>query len=267
VIHDYTLSQEQIDAYKRDGHVAIRSLVPPEEMSRLRPRVQQLVREGTTNVASLDERDTYGRAFLQVWDLNKKNKEVRDFVYARCFAKIAAELMGVAAVRLYFDQALFKEPGGGFTPWHQDHVYWPIDTDNMTTMWLPLVDIPIEVGSLEFVSGSHLGNYRDYVMISDESEATYRHLVNDQQLPVSTHGGMSLGDATFHAGWTLHRAPGNSSSKTREIFTIIFFEDGARLVSEVQPSQQGDIDLYFSNASPGDLVNDEEMPVLYSADP
>ena len=37
------------------------------------------------------------------------------------------------SVRLYHDQALFKEAGGGITPWHQDQHYWPLDTDRTIT--------------------------------------------------------------------------------------------------------------------------------------
>ena len=50
---------------------------------------------------------------------------VKQFTLAKRFAKIAADLLGVDKVRLYHDQALYKEPGGGFTPWHQDQYYWP----------------------------------------------------------------------------------------------------------------------------------------------
>nr|WP_280521304.1 phytanoyl-CoA dioxygenase family protein [Paenibacillus mangrovi] len=53
------------------------------------------------------------------------------------------------------DQALFKEPGGGHTPWHQDQNYWPVATNHTVTMWMPLVPISEEVGSMTFVSGEH----------------------------------------------------------------------------------------------------------------
>lgn len=43
---------------------------------------------------------------------------------------------------MYHDQALFKEPGGGPTPWHQDRFYSPLTTENTVTMWMPLVDVP-----------------------------------------------------------------------------------------------------------------------------
>src|SRR5947209_7477366 len=84
------------------------------------------------------QRDTYGKAFLQIMNLWERDEAVRRFALARRFGKIAADLMGVDGVRIFHDQALYKEPGGGFTPWHQDHIYWPLDTNNTITLWMPL---------------------------------------------------------------------------------------------------------------------------------
>ena len=41
-------------------------------------------------------------------------------------------------VRVYHDQALNKEPGGGYTPWHCDGYYWPVKSEKIVTAWVPL---------------------------------------------------------------------------------------------------------------------------------
>lgn len=46
--------------------------------------------------------------------------------------------MKVEGVRLYADQALYKEPRGGYTPWHCDAFYWPLASDKAVTAWIPL---------------------------------------------------------------------------------------------------------------------------------
>src|SRR5690606_20894713 len=113
---------------------------------------------------------------MNLW---RTDEEVKRFVFATRFAKIAADLLGVANVRLYHDQALFKEPGGGPTPWHQDQNYWPLDTSNTITMWMPLVDIPsAEMGMLTFASGSHHAGNASGLIISDESEAEFSKYVS-----------------------------------------------------------------------------------------
>ena len=50
------------------------------------------------------------------------------------------------------------------------------------------------------------------------------------EFPVTKPVPMAAGDATFHAGWTLHRAMPNTSNQMREVMTIIFFADGSRLL-------------------------------------
>ena len=147
--------------------------------------------------------------------------------------------MGVEKVRLYHDQALFKEAGGGHTPWHQDQYYWPIDTKNTITMWMPLIDISEEMGMLTFASGSHELGFLGNLAISDKSDDVLGNIVEEKSYPIVRASSMKAGDATFHAGWTLHNAPGNNSSKTREVMTIIFVADGAK-ISEPQNAHQED---------------------------
>src|SRR5437868_6651386 len=168
--HDYEVSTAQIARYQRDGHILLRGVATSGELAVYRPCILEAVRRYNTETRPLDERDTYGKAFLQTMQLGERDDAVRRFVLARRFGRIAANLMGVEGVRLYLDQALFKEPGGGFTPWHQDQLYWPLDTDKTITMWMPLVDIAPEVGSMTFVSGSHALDYHEMTAISDLSE-------------------------------------------------------------------------------------------------
>ncbi|MBV8689372.1 MAG: phytanoyl-CoA dioxygenase family protein [Candidatus Eremiobacteraeota bacterium] len=51
-------------------------------------------------------------------------------------------------MRLYHDQALIKEPGAGYTPWHADQFYWPLDSAKTITAWVPLRAVPLEMGPI-----------------------------------------------------------------------------------------------------------------------
>ena len=77
-------------------------------------------------------------------------------------------------MRLYHDQALYKEPSGGITPWHADQYYWPLNTDRCCTAWIPLQDTPLEMGPLAFSPGSHMVDLGRSLEISDQSEATIK---------------------------------------------------------------------------------------------
>ena len=208
-------------------------------------------------------RDT-GKAFLQVMNLWEVDDEVKKFTLARRFGKIAADLLGVEHVRLYHDQALYKEPGGGFTPWHQDQYYWPLDTTNTITMWMPLIDIDIDLGMLTFASGSHRGGFVENIAISDESEKKLEQHIKEKGYPVSRPITMKGGDASFHYGWTLHSAPGNlSSTITREVMTIIYFADGARVTAAQNEHQEADRKRWLGGLPPGSIAASTLNPIVY----
>ena len=180
---DYPLTADQIAQYRRDGHILLRGVASPAEAAAHEPLLTAAVNRFNTETRPLAERDTYGKAFLQVMNLWDRDAAVRPYVLARRFAKIAADLMGVSGVRIYHDQALYKEPGGGHTPWHQDEYYWPLDTDNTITMWMPLTDVVTEMGTLIFASRSGEQGYLSKIPISDESERYFQQLRRRARLP------------------------------------------------------------------------------------
>lgn len=260
---EYSLTDEQIQSYERDGHIITRGLVSGEEIGIYRNAISEFVRERNYQTKPMEERDTYGKAFIQISNLWTESEAARRFVLARRFAKVAAELMGVPSVRIYHDQALFKEPGGGHTPWHQDQIYWPLDTDKTITLWMPLVPISQEVGSMTFASGSHKHGYISKQEISDESHRTLKGYVEGKGLTTVNYGAMEAGDATFHAGWTLHCAPGNPTDRMREVMTIIYIADGLTLAEPDSNARRNDLASWFPGLQPGDPAASPLNPVVY----
>lgn len=259
---DYALTSEQISSYQANGHVLLRGVCSPDEIAVYRDVLNNAAYRYNTQTKPMEERDTYGKAFLQIMNLWAVDEAVRRYTLARRFAKIAAELMGVEGVRLYHDQALYKEAGGGLTPWHQDQFYWPLDTDNTITMWMPLVDVPIETGALTFASGSHQEGFLGHLQISDESQETWDKLVKERNYPV-VNAAMQAGDATFHSGWTLHTAPGNQGDHTREVMTVIYFADGTRTFEPDNENRANDLRTWLPGVKPGELAASELNPLLY----
>lgn len=259
---DYLLTDEQIESYQRDGHIALRKVADAEEVAAYRPVFAEVVDKCKTETRKLEDRDTYHKAFLQVGNLWEIDEGVRRFVLARRFAKIAAELMGVDGIRLWHDQALFKEAGGGHTPWHQDHYYWPLATDQTITLWMPLVNAPVESGTMIFASGSHREGAIAQMQISDASAEFFRRHVIEREYQLATYD-LNAGDATFHSGWTLHKTPGNSLNYVREVMTIIYYADGARVAEPTNEHQPQDLKRWLPGLKPGDLAVTELNPLLY----
>lgn len=261
---EYRLSQDQIEQYRRDGFILLRGVCSPEEIRPYRDAIFDATMGHNRETRPLEERDTYGKAFLQVMNLWTFDDRVCGFTLAKRFARIAAQLMEVDRVRLYHDQALFKEPGGGHTPWHQDQFYWPLTTDRAITMWMPLVDISEVMGSMTFAAGSQENGFVPIsTEISDASESYFDRYVREKNYPLKTSGGMNAGDATFHSGWTLHRAPGNVTDRVREAMTIIYFPDGTPVAEPVNDFQRADHKTWLDAIEPGLPAGGKLNPIMW----
>ena len=90
----------------------------------------------------------------------------------------------------------------------------------------------------------------------------FEQLVADRGLALDTHGALDAGDATFHAGWTLHSAGPNPTVTDRPVITVIYVADGARLTRPT-PQQELDLRLWAPGAEPGDLLATELNPLLW----
>ena len=58
----------------------------------------------------------------------------------------------------YHEHVLVKEPSAKIpTPWHHDQSYYPIDGEDICSIWMPVDPVPQEA-TLKFVKGSHRWN-------------------------------------------------------------------------------------------------------------
>ncbi len=260
----YDVAPEAVATYQTNGHVLLRGVASPSEVAAFRPVVSSAVTRFNRESRPLAERDTYGKAFLQVMNLWEQDDDVRRFVMAARFASVATQLLGANSVRVYHDQALVKEPGGGHTPWHQDAIYWPIDGTRCVTMWMPLVDVTPEMGVMTFVDGSNAGELGQEA-ISDDSEVHFDGLVTRTEAKLSVPVAMSAGDATFHGGWTLHKAGANTSSITREVMTVIYFASDLIVQTPTNEPQHRDLARWLPGLVPGDAAASTLNPVVFVA--
>ncbi len=252
------------ERFARDGHVVIRALASPAEVAAYRP----LIREVVTTIS--DQRRTAGKVsgyasfFTQVTNLWRLHDGVLRFVISRRFARAAADLLGVRAVRLYHDQALFKPPSGPGTPWHQDQVYWPLATPRAVTLWMPLMDLTRAMGTMVFASGSHRDGSLSGLAISGDSDAFFSGLVRERGFALTSYD-LVAGDATFHTGWTAHATHPNSSTVEREVMTIIYYEDGATIMEPDSSMRAVDLVAFHPGQRPGERAASALNPLLYSA--
>ena len=116
----FQLPADAIARFRRDGCIRLKQVLSAATIARFQPVFRRQVDERSRDLPPLASRDTYGKAFQQIENLWRHDEAVHPFVLSKRLARIAAELMEVDGVRLYHDQALYKEPGGGPTPWLAD---------------------------------------------------------------------------------------------------------------------------------------------------
>lgn len=248
--------------FDANGFVKLPGVLSPETVQYYEPEITSNVIELNTQHLPLTERDTQGKAFLQVCNLWPHSEKVKEFVFSPRLAGIAAALLGVDAVRLYHDQALYKEPGGGVTPWHADQYYWPLSSDRTITVWVPLQETPAEMGPLAFASGSHRLSYGRGLPISDESEQLLQKVLTEQDFPLAQTP-YQLGEVSFHGGWTFHRAAPNNSGSARRVMTIIYMDADITVAEPVNDPQRADLRKWMPGTAVGAVPDTPLNPVLY----
>ncbi|MBN8865337.1 MAG: phytanoyl-CoA dioxygenase family protein [Sphingobacteriales bacterium] len=258
----YALSDDQIAYYQTNRYIKLKEVLDAPTLAYFNEVISARVTALNTATQKLEERDTYGKAFLQLFNLWREDERIKALVFSRRIAKIAADLMQVEGVRLYHDQALYKEAGGGITPWHADQYYWPLQTDKTVTAWIPLQATPLEMGPLEFSAASHQIVEGRELAIGDESET-----IIQQRLRVTDFKHIiepfDLGEVSFHSGWVFHRAGANSTSEMRKVMTIIYMDRDMILKKPENKNQEHDWNTWCPGATVGEIINSPINPVLY----
>jgi hypothetical protein len=258
----YQLTLEQIEFYHQNQYIKLKHVFDENTISFFNEAISSTIDKMQIDSTPLEQRSTYGKAFLQLFNLWREDDVVKELIFSKRLAKIATDLMQTTGVRIYHDQALFKEGGGGITPWHADQYYWPLETDKTITAWIPLQATPLEMGPLEFSAGSHqIVEGRD-LEISDESERSlhqklrvtdFKHIIEP----------FDLGEVSFHSGWVFHRAGANTTDQMRKVMTVIYMDKDMVLKNPDNKNQINDWNTWCPGATIGEVINTPINPILY----
>ena len=90
----YALSAAQISEYRESGAVRLPGMLDAATLDGVRETIRRLTLEGARATVPLEERDTYGRAFTQVFNLWRRDAAARAFALSSRLARVATELMG-----------------------------------------------------------------------------------------------------------------------------------------------------------------------------
>ena len=162
------VSTELISALHRDGFAVIERVTTPEDldritriMARLYRRYRSLAREryawdlGVADVGESPE-------ILEINQTIDLEPELREtLTFSRCRA--LAEILLDRPVEYRFDHAIYKPAfNGRATAWHQDEAYTLDPTLVTTHFWVPVQDVSVEMGCMQFIPGSHRERIRPH---------------------------------------------------------------------------------------------------------
>jgi phytanoyl-CoA hydroxylase len=224
MLSEYPITPDQIATYQRDGFIQLNNVITGPELAAMEEAVATAVKSETATEDPNRIKSSYEQIFIQKVNLWTRHASVKPFILSQRFANIAAKLMG-SPVRIWHDQALFKEPHtGAKTPWHQDTPYWPHEPKReQTTIWIALRDVTIHNGCMSFLPGTHKFLDIEPVNLSNPQELYDIAPQTKGIKPVTCE--LKAGSCTFHNGMTFHYAGPNRSADMREAQAIIYMPE------------------------------------------
>ena len=230
------LTREQHQTFEQRGFVVIDDMLSADELDRYGVAVDAAVaKRSRWDKRPLKERSRYEQSFRQCINLWEDAPDVRPFTFHPRIGEVAAALLHADAVRIWHDQALYKESQGRETDPHLDHDYWAIEEPRTVTAWIPFDGSSENEGSMGYVPGSHKFDITAVADIftgrgfdldhGDEARGIAPEYIN-----------VPRGSVAFHHGRTIHLANPNRSDRTRRVYTVIFFADGCTRRNTRHPS-------------------------------
>lgn len=255
----FVLDPQLIEKFRSDGFVVVPDVYSDADLDRLASAVDQAVADDRRDDdRKLTERSRYEQSFQQCLNLWTRYPEVLVWSCDPRPAEIAAQLLGVGGVRLWHDQALYKEPGGRPTDPHQDHPYWPIAEADQVTAWIPFEGSTADGGAMSYWPGSHTLGLDRYINIFGDEDP--EDIGDDPVLtgiePVTLE--VPRGAIAYHHALTAHAASGNETGSTRRVHTMIYLAEGNR-----RSAEGGHPSVDFDSIEPGAPIDGGMTPIVW----
>ena len=257
------ITEEQVEAYQRDGVVMIKGLFK-DQVDLLRKGVEANMAAPGPYASNNEKKGQTGRFFDDYCNWTRI-PEFAAAIEASPVAEVAADLMRSDLVQMFHDHVLVKEPGTSMaTPWHQDGPYYFVEGRQTISFWSPLD--PVTEATLRCVAGSH--RWEKEVLptrwVSEEGffpdEGQYMPVPDPEaEGMVIREWAMEPGDAVAFNYKTLHGARGNTSTSRRRAFSLRLIGEDARYVERpgrTSPPYPG------HDMVPGQRLREDWFPVL-----
>ncbi len=265
-----SITEDEVEAYRRDGVAKLPGLVGPELLGPLREGLEEQIAHPSSWHTDADHHSD------RCFGLDRPS--LRAYLLDPVLGENAARAMGSSTANFFFDHMFLFEPS---TPvdghyWHQDLPFWPVDGEHVISVWLSLYDCTPESAALKFVRGSHQER-RFYPPLGFDGSAMEGDLgeraelavdVRDQffdHQPPAFHDdpvahdvvefSYNAGDAVIFNTRVVHSSGGNRSADQRRLaYSVRFIGDDARMMLREgvfqDPALLPDPDEHFAVGAP-----------------
>ena len=224
-----SISSAAVETFQRDGFTVVEQVTTPADLERISRVMARLYRRYNTLAR-----------MRRAWDLGTGTGEAGELpeileinqtidlepelestlTFRRCRA-LAEALLG-RPVEYRFDHAIYKPAfNGRATAWHQDEAY-TLDPGLVTAhFWVPVQDVSVEMGCMQFIPGSHRERIRAHRPLE---RLRHAHALETLDVDVSRAVACPLraGDVTVHFPRTLHYTGANLTAVPRLAWSLEF---------------------------------------------
>lgn len=256
------LTPQLKEDFDRDGAVIIRDVFSKKWLEKVERGIEANMNCPSQYSESVVGEGGTGAYFNDYLNWNKI-PDIRDYVFNSPAAAIARFLTGSDRIVFYHEHVLVKEPRTAkTTPWHHDQSYYPLDGEQMCSIWMPVDHVAMSE-TLLFVRGSHKKGY--FMPYKFATELPYQITGNGpaftpipkriEDLGEVIGWEVTPGDCVVFAGKTVHGAPPNMSSHARRVLSTRWVGDDIRCAQRpwtCSPPVTG-------NLKPGDKFEQEGL--------
>ncbi len=241
---DYLLTEEEVEAYARDGYVIVRNFLSGEEVEKL---YKIATGDDAVNANAIDLNDTTGKKTkLTLW-YKPGNDAYGLLTKSDRMVKNAGKLMDGDSPVCHFHSKLMQKElkVGGAWEWHQDYGYWYknefLFPDQMTSVMVAVTEANQANGCLQVIRGSHKMGRIEHGFAGEQVGASQHYV--DLALKTLEHVYVELkaGDALFFHSNLIHRSEANTSEHAR--WSVISCYNRAANVPYNEPSGSSTLPL------------------------
>lgn len=218
-----SLTDEELVTFVDDGVVCARAVIPAPWIDQVAAAIERNLAEPTFigGLISLPEQGYLNDIFMWLED-----DDYRAFVMESPVSHLAMQALralGATGATFFYDQSFVKEPGAQVpTPWHHDLTFWPVEGDQVCSIWMPIDRVTRETSGLEYVRGSHRWPNRFKAVTPDYNEFMLNPALEDVPDIDADRDRFDLvswdmdpGDVLIFHPLVVHGSAGNNSPTTR----------------------------------------------------